>query len=221
MLKELIKPKWISEIKEYKNREDIPEEVLKKWEEDEKIIDEQNKIIEKENRDRYNAWVKEGQNIFNDNKHKVIKCIEKTGNKPRGIWPNAWMGTIRVSEIRKEIEGIKKFKKDKELNEKIKKDQEIYLQDAIIYLQEKGKILGKNFIIENAIYLANDIARDLEIKHIQEELKGGYMSFSGDDSCENCKGWDGVSHRCDCGNRRVEWVWEGDFKNPYVYAEAY
>jgi hypothetical protein len=23
-----------------------------------------------------------------------------------------------------------------------------------------------------------------------------------------CDGWDGISRRCDCGNRRVEWIWE-------------
>ncbi len=34
-----------------------------------------------------------------------------------------------------------------------------------------------------------------------------WYDFEGDRSgCdENCRGWDGVSHRCDCGNRRVAW----------------
>lgn len=39
---------------------------------------------------------------------------------------------------------------------------------------------------------------------------------------EFCTGWDGVSSRCDCGNRRVQWlgveVGEGKW---LAYAEAY
>ena len=36
---------------------------------------------------------------------------------------------------------------------------------------------------------------------------------------EGCDGWDGVSRRCNCGNRRVDWVWE-EFAS-ILYAEAY
>ena len=32
-----------------------------------------------------------------------------------------------------------------------------------------------------------------------------------------CPGWDGLSKRCCCDNRRVTWVWE----NSILYAEAY
>lgn len=46
--------------------------------------------------------------------------------------------------------------------------------------------------------------------------QGGGFSFGGD-NCETDDGcsWDGVSRRCDCGNRRVEWVhdmgsWRGE-----------
>lgn len=36
-------------------------------------------------------------------------------------------------------------------------------------------------------------------------------------NCEGpCRGWDGVSRRCDCGNRRVCWADEA-----HSYAEAY
>ena len=37
-----------------------------------------------------------------------------------------------------------------------------------------------------------------------------------------CTGWDGVSRRCDCGNRRVGWE-TGQFDNGkfYAYAVAY
>lgn len=33
-----------------------------------------------------------------------------------------------------------------------------------------------------------------------------WHSFAGADDCdEECKGWDGESYRCQCGNRRVYW----------------
>ena len=34
---------------------------------------------------------------------------------------------------------------------------------------------------------------------------------------EVCNGWDGLDRRCNCGNRRVYWVVEGD----YAYGDAY
>lgn len=43
-----------------------------------------------------------------------------------------------------------------------------------------------------------------------------------DDDCNDgipCDGWDGESHRCNCGNRRVSWVLS-DCKT-YIYAEAH
>jgi chromosome segregation ATPase len=45
----------------------------------------------------------------------------------------------------------------------------------------------------------------------------GYISFDGDDNCDDCPGWDGFSHRCECGNRRMDWYDEdGEF-----YPEPY
>lgn len=34
-------------------------------------------------------------------------------------------------------------------------------------------------------------------------------------------GWDGESHRCECGNRRVSWSIDGTFEKPCVWGEAY
>lgn len=49
----------------------------------------------------------------------------------------------------------------------------------------------------------------------------GYIPFNGW-NCEDlednyCFGWDGDSHRCDCGNRRVSW----DFFDGHLTADAY
>jgi hypothetical protein len=94
---------------------------------------------------------------------------------------------------------------------------------AVIWLQEKGMTLGKDFDLDNAILKANDIACDEKIEQIKKKIKesGCKLSFNGDDSCEDCEGWDGESNRCECGNRRVCWESDGDFENPLAYGCAY
>lgn len=44
------------------------------------------------------------------------------------------------------------------------------------------------------------------------------IEFDGQ-NCDDCDGWDGEDRRCNCGNRRVDWVLSDD--KTYVYAEAY
>lgn len=43
------------------------------------------------------------------------------------------------------------------------------------------------------------------------------FDFNGQ-NCDNCSGWDGVSRRCNCGNRRVEWLFS---ESGFWYGEAY
>ena len=60
-------------------------------------------------------------------------------------------------------------------------------------------------------------------------IGGGLIEFDGmncndyaDDDGVECGGWDGVSRRCDCANRRVNWdVYRDDKTGYHVYAEAY
>lgn len=92
-------------------------------------------------------------------------------------------------------------------------------QRAIIYLQKQERQLGIDFNLENAIEVANDVAFNIEVEILK--ASGKLFSFSGEDSCEDCAGWDGVSRRCYCGNRRVDWTYEGNFECMHVYAEAY
>jgi len=119
------------------------------------------------------------------------------------------------------------WKKAKEEEAKKVKDMETsrametLTAEAILYLQSHGKVLGTDFTIGTALNEANHIAFDLAIK---DKVKEGVLhSFSGEDNCENCGGWDGVSRRCECGNRRVSWTqgWGFSFKNPDLEAEAY
>ena len=51
---------------------------------------------------------------------------------------------------------------------------------------------------EDAIEAAEAAARDLS-------NADGFYRFDGDETCEECPGWDGLSRRCECGNRRVYW----------------
>lgn len=39
--------------------------------------------------------------------------------------------------------------------------------------------------------------------------EGEFIEFDGAECCDDsCRGWDGTSRRCECGNRRVEWTVE-------------
>lgn len=73
---------------------------------------------------------------------------------------------------------------------------------------------------------AYDTANRFRYDELVDEFirAGGVCGFNGDDNCaDDCCGWDGESHRCDCGNRRMTWT-EGcdtDYRNMYIYAEAY
>jgi hypothetical protein len=65
---------------------------------------------------------------------------------------------------------------------------------------------------------------DLLKKLINIKLSSGKSRFPFDGfNCgsydRDCDGWDGVSDRCECGNRRVRWVLSDDYN--FVFGEAY
>ena len=46
-----------------------------------------------------------------------------------------------------------------------------------------------------------------------------WFDFYGNENCDDdCCGWDGQSRRCQCGNRRVDWAYDGFGQ---VYPEPY
>jgi hypothetical protein len=60
-------------------------------------------------------------------------------------------------------------------------------------------------------------------KAAEESVGDSYVEFEGmncndylDDDAVECEGWDGVSYRCDCGNRRVYWATYGDDSTGYT-----
>ncbi len=93
-------------------------------------------------------------------------------------------------------------------------------KEAIAWLNERGKVLGVDFISENAIKIANEISF---IEECERRDKGdGPIDFDGQ-NCDECDGWTPGNRRCDCGNRRVSWseCYGHSFKDPQIYAEAY
>lgn len=92
------------------------------------------------------------------------------------------------------------------------------LEKAIQFLSERGKTVSVDYELGSAVFLANDIATGEAIEKRLES--GGMFDFDGQ-NCDECAGWDGRSRRCECGNRRVDWVSHGDFENPYVRGVAW
>lgn len=103
-------------------------------------------------------------------------------------------------------------------------ERQAFAARAVLWLAERGKMPGKDYT-GDAIEYANGIAYDEEVARRKAELSasGGLVPFDGDDNCEDCGGWDGEERRCECGNRRVDWVasWGHSFEHPSVNGEAY
>lgn len=100
---------------------------------------------------------------------------------------------------------------------------------AVVWLLAKGKTIGEDFTLDNALAVANELAYTEEVERTVAELKesGELVRFDGwncdDFAVSGCGGWDGYSRRCQCGNRRVGWV-EGcghTFEEPRINGEAY
>ncbi|XAI95815.1 hypothetical protein [Microcystis phage Mae-JY24] len=101
--------------------------------------------------------------------------------------------------------------------------QDALTSRAVAYLVARNLVPGQDFTVGEALARALEIAGDERIRELVS--KGGVVPFVGQNCDEiddrQCGGWDMQSHRCECGNRRVDWIVEGTFESPYVYAEAY
>lgn len=101
---------------------------------------------------------------------------------------------------------------------KFKEDKNKKIEKAILFLSERGKKLTTDFTLDSALYTANEV----KFQELVEESKkdGGPFNFNGQ-NCDDCDGWNGNDRRCNCGNRRVSWSYDGDFEDMYIYGEAY
>lgn len=136
-------------------------------------------------------------------------------------WEPNIAGRAWPDSLDRAVEGAKRKKEASERGSKAAAELIETKGKAIVWLQERGKVLGADFTVESAIEVANEIA--FEEALAAKKAEGRLHSFSGEDSCENCGGWDGSSHRCECGNRRVSWTYGygHNFLTPYVVAEAH
>jgi len=115
-----------------------------------------------------------------------------------------------------------KLEKDKAEKEKRESERSQYLNDAIKFCLDNGRTFGDGLTVETAIAVANDIAFNKEVKRREDEIGDDYIDFSGQNCEDECAGWNPGDSRCSCGNRRVSWTdYDADFKNMYIYAEAY
>ncbi len=224
-LSPFFKPEWYTEFdtirrKYYSSYLGFREDAF--WQEitNEKIAEW--KIQDDEYKTEWNRQANELRAKFNAAKTEfLIYLNDKNGKK----YVNNLYSDVRSYPVNFDaivIDAKKKYLETKQNKEKeeLKKQEDIkYQTDAINYLLAKGKKLGEDFNSGNAVAIANELASILAIEEFSKN-EGPY-EFNGDSNCESCGGYIPGNHRCECGNRRVSMLYEGDFKSGHVYCEAY
>ena len=110
--------------------------------------------------------------------------------------------------------------------------KQILIDEAVEWLQKRNKKLGLHFDYDSALEAANNLAFIEKVKEVQDDdiifiemgITDGFMIFHGNENCKaSCRGWDGESDRCDCGECEVVWDFEYSddyFKNPTCFGRA-
>jgi len=57
-----------------------------------------------------------------------------------------------------------------------------------------------------------EVSKMIDDKYKEMENSLDFVDFEGN-NCEECAGWDGLSDRCECGNRRVYWEYDKTTKS--------
>lgn len=99
-----------------------------------------------------------------------------------------------------------------------------YRDKAVCWLIAKGKSYRVDFTADNAVDVAEQIAYHEEVARRQDLTNGPTWHDFELQNCDgSCLGWNGIDHRCQCGNRRVSWRQSRahTFENPLIFAEAY
>jgi hypothetical protein len=145
---------------------------------------------------------------------KIVKALHRE-SFPQDRWAN------HASDVRRKVQDLRR--KAERARDEVKSEASLkaLTERAVIWLQAKGKVLGQDFSLDNALTTANGIASAEEEKRLAEV--GGWHEFQGQNCEGDCAGWDGHSNRCQCGNRRVYWEADIDFtfENPHLCAVAY
>ena len=129
-----------------------------------------------------------------------------------------------VHDFTRKLEEMKRKEDERKAAEEKALRAQKDTQDAILWLQERGQVLGVDFILQNAVNVANHHAYQEEVRRQIETIdRTGILTDFGGQNCERpCNGWNGVDNRCECGNRRVFWEegWDHSFRNPSIHAQA-
>lgn len=142
---------------------------------------------------------------------KVLRYLEQQSpDVPR--YPYSLERELDDAKVRRERKS-----EDARIAQK-KRDADALLARAVAFLISKGKAIGADFEAHDAIRVANDLRFD---ELVAEAKKESWHAFIGEAYCEGCRGWDGESKRCECGNRRVGWVTDGNFEDMTLHAEAH
>ena len=186
----------------------------KDWEKWEKETTDYNQELMKKHNEKTQALKKlidDASKIFG-NHHKIIRYLKK--QSPTHPWQK------NLADVRRAVQEIINAARLATAREEAINNHIALAAEAIIYLTAKGKKMGIDFTAKDAITQADEIAFQEEVEF--QKKKGGPFDFSGK-NCEDCDGWDGESKRCNCGNRRVDWVkgLSHSFKKPYAQGEAY
>lgn len=160
--------------------------------------------------------------------HSLGKAFFGDGTKERRYLDNNmraprvdFMGEFRFLE--EEVKRARQKKAEEEHAKQREEHQNSRLQKAILFLQGEGQVLGQDFTLDNAVQQAVELTVKKAIA--KRIASGGPFDHS---CCDSCDEWDGVSHRCSCGNRRMSWsIWPdpepGDVDGcaSMLYPEAY
>lgn len=195
----------------YWGKADTREELLKRKKEGEQL-EVKNREVAAQMRQLKAELVRQAETLWGK-KSNVVRYLDK---QPLPSAPSL------VRHIENVIARVDKEQKAQEAKEaESAKAQAAALKHAraVAFLAEHGQFADKDYGIEAAINVANDLRYE---QLVAERLAQAVVfDFSGDDYCKDCGGWDGESHRCFCGNRRVYWEAMGDFENMHIYAVAY
>lgn len=195
----------------------VTDEMLSIWEKENKECEDHNKDLTTQVKEAREKMISNAVFIWGE-KSNVVRYLSKT----RISLPSLTF----FDSIKDKVLKAREDEKQRVLN--INSQQKlIELQGkAVQYLISKGKIINIDFTLDNVLSIANTLAYEEEVYKKQKELAETqtHIDFNGSDNCEDCKGWDGSSHRCQCGNRRVGWNSDYTntdfFLNPHIYAEA-
>ena len=207
----------------YPNKDILPKELsetsnetISKMEIEIKTCNEHNEKIWASILERHKEMMEIASSLYGANSNPVKYLRKQSINHP---------SRFSFSDFKRSVEDSKKEKISKnKIYEDDNKKRELTMK-AINWLTERDYVLSEDFNIDNAIKFANDIAFDEEIIKRTKEIEetGIFTTFNGDDYCENCSGWDGISRRCECEKRRVYWdcdFYDDYFLEPHIYGQA-